>query len=98
MSEEKSLITREVVGSVTLVRDGKRIELTTGQKFGFTKEELDQIETADPKAVSSKSIVDLDDEASALKVDDERPLKANQTNAPASKGSGKKRDAGNEEM
>lgn len=85
MSKEQ-MIRREVVGSITLVRDGKRIELTTGQKFDFTKDELEQIEAADPKAVSAKSIVDLDDEASTLKVDDEKPSKANQTKAPAAKG------------
>lgn len=91
MSKEQ-MIRREVVGSVILVRDGKRTELTTGQKFDFTKTELEQIEAADPKAVSSQSIVDLDDEASTLKVDDEKPAKANQTKAPNAKGDKKTND------
>ena len=90
MSEQK-MITREVVGSVILVRDGKRYELTTGQKFKFTEEEIEQINAADPKALSATSIVSLDDEASALKVDDQVPAKANQTAAPTTKGKGTKK-------
>lgn len=58
----QKMFTREVVGSVTLVReDGKRHALTTGQLFDFTEEELKQIEAADPKALSATSIVNLDD-------------------------------------
>ena len=91
MSEQK-MITREVVGSVILVRDGKRYELTTGQKFKFTEEEIEQINAADPKALSATSIVSLDDEASALKVDDQVPAKANQTAAPTTKGTKKSDD------
>lgn len=90
MSAQK-LFTREVVASVTLHRDGKRIELTTGQKYDFTAEELKDIEAADPRALSKTSIVDLDDEASTLKVDDEAAAKANQTNAPTTKGKGGKK-------
>lgn len=98
MSQQK-MITREVVGSVTLMReDGKRHELTTGQKFDFTEEEVRQINAADPKALSATSIVSLDDEASALKVDDQAPAKANQTAAPTAKGAAaKKGNAGNNE-
>lgn len=96
MSEQK-MITREVVGSVTLVRDGKRHELTTGQKFEFTEEEVQQINAADPKALSATSIVSLDDEASTLKVDDQAPAKPNQTTAPNTKGAAANK-ASTEEM
>lgn len=92
MATKEKMITREVVGSVILVRDGVRHELSTGQKFDFTKEELDQITAADPKALSATSIVSLDDESSTLKVDDAVPAKANQTAAPTTKGKGKADD------
>ena len=54
------MITREVVESVILYRDGKRIVLTTGQKFSFTEDECAQITKMSPKALSAKSLVDLD--------------------------------------
>lgn len=58
--EESNTYTREVVQSITLGRDGKRISLTTGQVFDFTKEEYDQIMKSNPKAISAKVTVDLD--------------------------------------
>jgi len=54
------MITREVVESVILYRDGKRVILTTGQKFSFTEDECAQITKMSPKALSAKSLVDLD--------------------------------------
>lgn len=52
--------TREVINSITLGRDGKRIELTTGMMFEFTEEEYKEIMKSNPSAVSSKVTVDLD--------------------------------------
>jgi len=52
--------TREVINSITLGRDGKRITLSTGQVFDFTQEEYDQIMKSSPTSISSKVTVDLD--------------------------------------
>lgn len=58
MSDKK--FTREVIGTIVLVRDGVRKVLTTGMKFDFTEVELKEITASNPKALSSKTIVDLD--------------------------------------
>jgi hypothetical protein len=79
------MIKREVVESVTLVRDGKRVCLSTGQKFDFTEEEVEQINAASPKALSATSVVDLDTgDADLKKQGDDAPL------VPAKKAAGKK--------
>jgi hypothetical protein len=90
------MITREVVESVTLVRDGKRICLTTGQKFDFTEEEVEQITNASPKALSSKSVVDLDSgEVDLTKTGDDAGT-APAAKKGATKSGGKKSAAGDE--
>jgi hypothetical protein len=58
MSDKK--FTREVIGTIVLVRDGVRKVLTTGMRFDFTESELNEINASNPKALSSKTIVDLD--------------------------------------
>lgn len=70
------MITREVVESITLVREGgKRISLSTGQKFDFTEAEVEQINAASPKALSATSVVDLDTgDADLKKQGDEAPV------------------------
>jgi hypothetical protein len=59
MSEQKTY-TREVVQSISLGRDGKRINLTTGQVFEFNEDEYQQIMKSNPKAISAMVTVDLD--------------------------------------
>lgn len=71
---------REVLQSVIVGRGTERFNLTTGQMFDFTEEELKQLP---PGCVSAKTTVDLD----AGDVD----LKSVETEdaAPATKGKGK---------
>lgn len=92
------MITREVVESVTLVRDGKRICLTTGQKFDFTEDEVEQITTASPKALSNKSVVDLDSgEVDLTKTGDDSGS-ADKGKAPAKTSAKGKKSAGQDEL
>lgn len=73
---------RECKQSITLVRDGKRIELTTGQKFEFTQAEYDGIMESSPNALSAEATVDLDSgDVDLKKVEDKQA--GNQTNPPA---------------
>jgi hypothetical protein len=62
-----------------------RIELTVGQVFDFTDEELRQIEKTDPSAVSKNTTVDLSasdsDDVDPAKVDS--VLTGNQQSGPA---------------
>jgi hypothetical protein len=51
---------REVVQSIVLGRGTERIQLTTGQVFDFTDEELDELAQANPGAISKHTTIDLD--------------------------------------
>lgn len=81
MSKEKTYL-RECQQSLTLQRDGKRIELTTGQKFEFNQAEYDNIMKSAPNAVSAKGTVDLDSGDVDLKKLETEQV-GNQVNAPA---------------
>lgn len=84
--ENQETFTREVVESITLGRDGKRVKLTTGMKFDFTQEELDAIKASSPNAISSKMIVDMDSADADLSLR-EIVQQPNQTSQPTGKGS-----------
>ncbi len=91
---------REVVQSITLGRgiktveiDGKKVErpkelfkLKPGQVFDFTKEELAEIEAANPNALSKTTTVNLDDGDVDLKKVSPA-LAKNQKSSPATGGS-----------
>lgn len=81
MSEK--MHTREAVETIILGRGKERIVINPGQVFEFTKEELDQIS---PDAVSAESVVNLDDPNGIDMKKVNKKVKANQTNAPVSKG------------
>ena len=81
MSKEKTYV-RECQQSITLMRDGKRVELTTGQKFAFNQEEYDQLMESNPGAVSAKGTVDLDSGDVDLKKVEGKQTES-QTNPPA---------------
>lgn len=72
---------RQVLQSLTLGRGDKRIELTTGMTFEFTKEELDAIEASAPDAISNKAQVDLDS-GDVVLTSTESTQKSNETNGP----------------
>ena len=87
--ENTEYFMREVVESITLGRGDKRIKLTTGMKFGFTQEELEQLKASSPNAVSSKTIVDLDSADADLSLR-EIVQQPNQKNSPDGKGKNEK--------
>lgn len=92
MSKDKTY-RRECQQSITLMRDGKRVELTTGQVFDFNQDEYDNLMASAPGAISSKSTVDLDTGDVDLKKV-EGGQKANQTNPPADPADAAKKAAG----
>ena len=59
MAKEKTF-RRECQQSITLVRNGKRVSLTTGQVFDFTEDEYNDVMSSSPSALSATSTVDLD--------------------------------------
>lgn len=68
----------------------KRLELKPGTVFDFTEEELADVMTANPNAVSSKTTIDLDAEDSLAALRTEQTLNSNQTSAPGATGSADK--------
>lgn len=81
MSNEKTY-RRECQQSIVLVRDGKRINLTTGQKFTFTQSEYDELMERAPGSISAKGTIDLDSgDVDLKKVETEQS--SNQTNPPS---------------
>ncbi len=58
--KEQEFFVREVVEGLVLGRGDKRIKLTTGMKFPFTQEELDEIKKSAPNSISNKMVVDMD--------------------------------------
>lgn len=64
----------------------QRIDLTVGQVFDFTAEELRQIEGADPEALSTKTTINLDgDDVDPRQLGDTE-LKGNQKSGPSAQG------------
>lgn len=60
----------------------QRIELTVGQLFDFTEEELRQIESSDPDAVSNKTVVNIDEDSLDLKKLGDSTQMPNQQSGP----------------
>jgi hypothetical protein len=58
-------LVRTVMQSITLGRDGKVVNPTVGQTFEFTAEEIEQIEKANPAAISVIATLDLSNEVAA---------------------------------
>ncbi len=62
--------------SVTLVRDGKRIEVAVGQVFDFTDDEIKQITASNADALSTTANVDLEAEDVVVKSETKAPAKS----------------------
>jgi hypothetical protein len=54
---------RMIKGRIVLVREGKRVELTIGEPFNLTADEIKEIEANHPEAISlvTQTVVDDDD-------------------------------------
>lgn len=78
---------REIVQSITLGRGKERISLSPGQVFDFTDEELEELEQSNPDAISTKTVIDLD-EGDVIPKKQTRKLKANEKSAPGATGTG----------
>ena len=50
---------RTPLQSVVVIRDGERVTPEIGRPYEFTKEEIEQVERANPAALSKKAVVDL---------------------------------------
>ena len=63
---------RKAIHSLVVVRKDKRLEVAPGQEFDFTEDEIDQINQANPDALSTEGTVDL-------AAQDAKPAKASKT-------------------
>lgn len=66
----------------------QRLELTIGQVFDFTEEELRQVTSVDPDAVSSTMVVNIDDNDVDLKKLGNSTQMPNQQSGPGASGEG----------
>lgn len=53
---------RTPVQTVTVVREGKTVYPAIGKPFNFTEDEINQIEAANPDAISTKIEVEVEDD------------------------------------
>lgn len=84
-AEAPSLV-REAVETIILVRNGQRHVINPGTVVEFTQDELDEIESVSPKALSRTSVVNLDDPNGLDLKKLDIPQDKNQTNAPDASG------------
>lgn len=57
---------RTPLQSVVVIRDGARFTPEIGRPFEFTKDEIEQVERANPAALSKKAVVDLTEDGKPL--------------------------------
>lgn len=89
----EKLYKREAVETIILGRGSERHVINPGQVFEYTEAEVKEIENANPRAFSEKSVVNLDDPSGDIDLKKvETKQKRNQTNAPDAKGKASKND------
>lgn len=98
----QATITREAVETIILGRGAQRIVINPGQVFEFTEAEYAEITAANPKALTEKSVISLDDPNGIDMKKVDAPQAPNQTNAPDASGTttkgGRKSKAASEDL